>query len=210
LILPKVVYSRVGEFVLKETLMVVPGLFQLRAADRIDAVFGRLGQQSKVESFNRLAALFGKLGADSAFILHPTNLMAAGAPIGADEPGTPIFSRSIVHEGCVRIPRLDVLTTNQECRYVTGVLISEPEVGHYGHILNLKLVSIIRTLGMIRVKDKRQPLLCIVFGRQVSLFSRTIRSAALARVMHPAHYVIVVRLLAQSGQIGCKGPADPA
>ena len=55
---------------------------------------------------------------------------------------------------------------------------------------------------MLQVEDKGQPLLGIIFGAKVFLFVRTIGTGARARVMHPAHEIVIVGLLPDAGKIG--------
>src|SRR5437660_9516655 len=59
------------------------------------------------------------------------------------------------------------------------------------------------------IEEIRQAVFRIIFGRQIAMLFWTIRRPAFARVVDPAHDVIVVGLLADLRKIRGEGAAEP-
>ena len=91
LTLPEIVDIRLGQFVLEESLVVVPGRrrWTIRQPRQIFLILDRLGsfsaalcgfgEQSEIEALDRLAALVRQFCADAAFVFEPGDLVASGA-----------------------------------------------------------------------------------------------------------------------------------
>src|SRR5260370_8839801 len=62
----------------------------------------------------------------------------------------------------------------------------------------------------LSVEQEWQAVLCVIFGRQVAMLFIGVRRPALSRVVNPTHDVIIVRFLANLGQVRGKGAADLA
>ena len=62
-------------------------------------------------------------------------------------------------------------------------------------------------LRVVQIENVRQTLLRVVFRTDVLLLVRTVGTGALARVVHPAHQIVVVVFLADAREIGGEGSA---
>ena len=78
----------------------------------------------------------------------------------------------------------------------------EPQARHRRHLLHLQFMAVVGALGVLQVEDVRQALGLVILGRQVLLLERAIGRRPLPRIVHPAHQVIVIGLLALAAQVG--------
>ncbi len=206
---------RLCQFMLEEALVFIPGTLRgtvrqscqvFRVGNRfciLTAALRGLGEEGEVETLQRLAALESQLGSDAAFIFQAGDLMATHAAEVTNPLLAFILQLGVVHERGVGVSAgLLLFLRNQKRCDVLRVLDAEPQAWHHGHILHLQFVPVVRAFAVLQVEDIGQPLLRIIFGANVFLFVRTIRTGALARVMHPAHEIVVVGFLTDPGKIG--------
>ena len=186
-----VVDFRPSELVLEKSLVVPPAL-----------VFGLPDVQGEVELLERLRALDGELGADPPLVFHTPDFVAARAAVAPDDGLTLSSQLGIVQvrSGRVRGGVL-LLQRHQVAANVARFLPGEAQVGHRRHLLDCELLAVVRALRVVDVEDVGQVVLLVVVRRQVALLNRTIRRRALARVVYPAHQVVVVHLLAHAAQV---------
>src|SRR6266571_2397849 len=207
-----------SEFVFEEAFLAVPGLSggtfgKTRAVVRIGdrfaaAALSNFGKQCEIQTLDWFAAFDGELGADAAFFLKAGNFMASGTAEVANPLFAFVFQIRIFHEGGIGIGGRSLFSQrDQIAGNVFGVLRRKPKAGHYGHILDLEFVAVVRAAAVIEVKNKGQALLFVVLGTDVLLFVGAIGTSALAGVVDPAHEVVVVILLTDASEIGRKGSA---
>src|SRR2546427_2166059 len=206
-----------GELVLEEAFLVVPRLFggafgQTRYIVRIfdglgifAAALGNVREQCKIQALDWFAAFDGELGANAAFVFQAGDFMASGTAEVANPLLAFVFQIRVVHERRIGIGgRLLLFQGDQIAGDVFGVLRSEAQAGHYGHVLDLELMAVVRTLAVLQVENKGQALLFVIFGADVLFFVRTIGAGAFARVVDPTHEVVVIVLFTDAREIGSK------
>src|SRR3989441_3060183 len=202
---------------LEEAFLVVPRLFggafgQTRSIVRIfdglgifAAALGNIREQCKIQALDWFAAFDGELGANAAFVFQAGDFMASGTAEVANPLLAFVFQIRVVHERRIGIGgRLLLFQGDQIAGDVFGVLRSEAQAGHYGHVLDLELMAVVRTLAVLQVENKWQPLLLVIFGTDVLFFVRTIGAGAFARVVDPTHEVVVIFLFTDAREIGSK------
>src|SRR5258708_21442862 len=114
----------------------------------------------------------------------------------------------LVHQRRVGIRgRLLLLQGDQIAGDVLRILGRKPEAGHHSHVLYLQFVAVVRAPAVVQVKDVGQALLFVILGADVLLFIRAVRTRALARVLDPAHEVVVAVLLTHTREIRGKSSA---
>ena len=84
---------------------------------------------------------------------------------------------------------------------VARLLDAQAQAGHDGGLLHDELMAIIGAAGMCKIKDERHAVFGIVFGAKIALLERTVGARAFARVVHPAHQVIVIVLFAHAAEV---------
>src|SRR6266852_3455003 len=207
-----------GEFVLEETLLVVPGVFgrafgQTRfvicISDRFAAAaLGDIGEQSEIQALDWFAAFDGQLGADAAFFLEAGDFMASGAAEVTNPLLAFIFQIWIVLEGGIGVGgRLLLFQSDEIAGDVFGVLRSEAEAGHHGHVLDLELMAVVGAAAVVEVENVGQALLFVVFGADVFLFVGAVGTGAFAGVVDPTNQVVVVVLFTDASEICGKSSA---
>ena len=112
-----IVNVRLGQFVLEESFVVVPGFLRrtVGQARQIFFVLDRLGvfaaalrdfgEQREVETLDRLAAFVRQFGADAAFVFEAGDLVASRAAEMPHPLLAFVFQRRIIHERRIRIRR---------------------------------------------------------------------------------------------------------
>ena len=178
---------------LEESFVVVPRLFGrafgqprqvFRIGDRLGllaAALRNFGEQSEIQTLDRLAAFVGQLGADAAFILEARNLMAAGAAVMTNPLLAFFLQLGIVHEGSCGIGgRLLLLLRHQVGGDVLRVFGAQAQAGHHGHVLHLQFVTVVGALAVLQIKLVGQAFLGVILGADVFLLVRTVRTRALA------------------------------
>ena len=109
----------------------------------------------------------------------------------------------IVHEGSVRVFRGIVFPERDEVAGdVFGIRFRKAQAGHHGHVLNLEFVAVVGALAVVEIKDVRESLLLVILGADVFFLYRAVGPRALARIVHPANEVIVIRLFADAREVG--------
>src|SRR5215469_7430884 len=68
-------------------------------------------------------------------------------------------------------------------------------------------MSVVRAPAVLEIKDVRQSLLLVIFGADVLLLIRTIRTCPLACIVYPAHQVVIIVFLSHSGEISREVPS---
>src|SRR3989475_1414498 len=192
-----------GELVLEEAFLVVPRLFggafgQTRSIVRIfdglgifAAALGNIREQRKIQALDWFAAFDGELGANAAFVFQAGDFMASGTAEVANPLLAFVFQIRVVHERRIGIGgRLLLFQGDQIAGDVFGVLRSEAQAGHYGHVLDLELMAVVPILAVLQVENKGQALLFVIFGADVLLFVRTIGAGCVGGVCGPTHEVV--------------------
>jgi len=83
--------------------------------------------------------------------------------------------------------------------HVARVLLGQTQVGHHGHVLHLELGAVIGTSRMqLSIKQVRQIVFGVISRRQIAMLFGAVRRVTLARVVNPAHDVVIVGLLSDS------------
>src|SRR3989441_11708305 len=112
--------------------------------------------------------------------------MASGTAEVANPLLAFVFQIRVVHERRIGIGgRLLLFQGDQIAGDVFGVLRSEAQAGHYSHVLDLELMAVVRTLAVLQVENKWQPLLLLIFGTDVLFFVRTLGAAAVSAGFRP-------------------------
>ena len=62
-------------------------------------------------------------------------------------------------------------------------------------------MAVVGTAAVVQIKNVGQALLLIVFGTDVLFLEGAVRAGALARVMDPAHEVVVIALFADAREV---------
>ena len=87
----------------------------------------------------------------------------------------------IVHEPRIRIRRrLLLFLRHQICCNVLRILRSQPQAGHYSHVLHLQFVAVVGALAVVEIKFIRKTFLSVILGADVFFFVRAIWASALA------------------------------
>ncbi len=68
--------------------------------------------------------------------------------------------------------------------------------------------AVVGALGVLKIEDKGQALLGVVFGAEVALFEGAVRTRAFAWIVNPAHEVIVIVFFADAAQVGSEIAAE--
>src|SRR5260370_36805244 len=90
---------------------------------------------------------------------------------------------------------------------MVGVVGGEAQAGHHGHVLNLQLVAVVRTLAVMEIELEREALLFVIFWTDVLLFVGTIGAGAFACVVDPTQEVVVAVFFTDAREICSKGSA---
>src|SRR6185312_12602008 len=106
--------------------------------------------------------------------------MASGAAVVTNPLLAFFLQLRIVHVGSRGIRRrLFFLLTHEIGSDVLRVLGRQSQTWHYGHVLNLQLVTVIGALAVLQIKLVGQAFLRVVLGSDIFLFVRTIGARAL-------------------------------
>src|SRR5688500_6805171 len=105
---------------------------------------GIMSQEGKVQPFDRSRPFNGEFFADALLFFKALYFVTPGATILLDQRVAFALHIWIIHERRVRIRRWSG-EREQVGGYVPGISVTEPEVRHHGHTLNLQLGAVVRT-----------------------------------------------------------------
>src|SRR5439155_20827567 len=74
--------------------------------------------------------------------------------------------------------------------------------------LDQHLRAVIRTLRVVEVEDEGEVMFRVVLRAEIAILHRTIRARAPARVVDPAHQIVVVELFPDASQVSREPPAN--
>src|SRR5215475_1216392 len=116
----------------------------------------------------------------------------------------------VVKVSRLRIAGIRPLQSQQITGNVLSFLPRQSQVGHDGHLLDLKLMAVIRALCMIEIKNIRKTLLRIVLRTNILFLVEAKRPCSLSRIVDPANQIFVIVLFSNSSQIRGETPAQQA
>src|ERR1035437_7697265 len=133
--------------------------------------------------------------------------MARRAAVVAHQRQALIPQPGVVHVIRVMVARVVVLAGEQVAGDIARFVLRQAQARHGSHLLHLQFVAVVGALAVLQVEDVGKALALVVFGGEVLLLESAIGRRALPWIVHPAHQVIVVGLLAFAAQVGAEGAA---